>query len=412
VTEFSLSPIGFVKVRTDGPPRLLAIHKYLPIAILYFFFNSAGLPTGLFYTGILAPLFYLWLILQGRRWVTVWFLALLFPFFVAHGILGIDSPLFYARSTALLWTAYVTGYAFCWALLRTEDLERLFDELIVANFLATILALLLLPTPARSLLWNSEADTISASHLYRLRLLTSEPSVYGGLMVPLVVFATLRLMRAPTRRSFMYTLMIAIPFLLCQSFEGIGAFFIGIGLAILVSFRHLLKQRRTVLVVALLTVVVAALVLIPNPISQRLTQVVTGGDSSAHSRTIFSFFVAYTVAAGKSLWWGVGLGQGKLVDVSNLGIGFTVGIIPNAVAGTFAEFGIVGVVLRFAVEIILFFRTRVSANPFRLAMFVVAFAYQLSGSYLDNVQEYLMWCLAFAPFFPEMDSRKSIPWKA
>lgn len=154
-------------------------------------------------------------------------------------------------------------------------------------------------------------------------------------------------------------------------------------------------------------VCVVALVLIPNPISQRLNQVVSGEDSSAHSRTTFSFLVGYAVAMSKSIWWGAGLGQGKLVDVSNLGVGFVTGIIPNAVAGTLAEFGIIGMTLRFAVEITLFFRTRVFTNPFRLAMFVVAFAYQLSGSYLNNVQEYLMWCLAFGPFFPEMDRRKS-----
>jgi hypothetical protein len=405
VTELSLSPIGLVKVRTEGPPRPLAVHKYFPIAVLYFFFNSTGLPTGLFFTGILAPVFYIWLILQGRRWVTVSFLALLFPFFLAHGVLGIESPLFYARSTALLWTAYITGYAFCWGLLRTQDLARLFDELIVVNFLAAMVAVLALLTPARDVLWYNDANVFGGSHIHRLQLLASEPSVYGGLMIPLVVFATLRLMRAPTKHSLTYTLMVAVPFLLCQSFEGIGSFFIGMSLAILVSFRHLLRQPRTIIVVVLLAVVVAAIVLTPNPISQRLTQVASGEDSSAHSRTIFSFYVAYAVAASKSLWWGAGLGQGKLVNVSDLNLGFTVGIIPNAVAGTFAELGIIGVILRFAVEIMLFFRTRVFTNPFRLAMFVIAFAYQLSGSYLDNVQEYLMWCLAFAPFFPEMNAR-------
>jgi len=408
MNEASLSRIGLVQVRSEGPPRILTLHRYFPMAFLYVFVNSAGLPNGLFLTGILAPAFYLYLLLHRQRWVTLWFLALLVPFLVAHSILGIDSPIFYARSTLLLWTAYITGYFFCWALLRTQSLERLFDELIIANFVAAILALVLLPTPARVLFWDNEADVIGASHLYRLRLLTSEPSVYGALLIPLVVFATLRLMQTPGKRSFCFALMIALPFLLCQSFEGIGSFFISIGVATLVSFRHLLKRRRNIAVLVLLTVCVAALVAIPNPISQRLTQVVNGEDSSAHSRTIFSFLVAYAVASSKSLWWGAGLGQGKLVDVSNLGLSFVTGVIPNATAGTFAELGIIGMTLRFAVEITLFFRTRVFANPFRLAMFVVAFAYQLSGSYLNNVQEYLMWCFAFGPFLPEMDRRHSL----
>lgn len=408
MTEASLSPIGLVKVRRDGPPRPLAIHSYLPVALLYFLFNSVGLPTGLFFTTILAPVFYAWVYLEGRRWVTTWFLVALFPFFVAHGLNGVD-PVYYARSTLLLWTAYVTAYAFCWALLQTHDIQRLFDELIVANFVAALISILLLVTPARSVVWDSQADVIGASNLYRLRMLTTEPSVYAELMLPLMVFAALRLVLAPTARGFWYAVMIGFPFLLCQSFGGLGSFVIGVGLASLFTFRRLLRRPKTRFVVVLLAIVMLTIVIIPNPVSVRFSQVTSGQDASAHSRTILSFYAAYTVAASKSLWWGAGLGQGKLVDVSNVVPAFNIGIIPNAVAGTFAELGIVGLILRFSVEIFLFFRTRVYKNPFRIAMFIVAFATQLSGSYLNDVQQYLLWCFAFAPFFPEMDSRNSVP---
>jgi hypothetical protein len=122
---------------------------------------------------------------------------------------------------------------------------------------------------------------------------------------------------------------------------------------------------------------------------------------------VSSFIVAYSVALPKSLLWGAGLGQAKLADVSDLGLAFTVGVIPNAVAGTFAELGIFGVLIKFVVECYLFFRSRVYANSFRLAMFVVAFIAQLTGSYLMNVQEYVMWFLAFGPFFPEMDFKRN-----
>jgi hypothetical protein len=134
-------------------------------------------------------------------------------------------------------------------------------------------------------------------------------------------------------------------------------------------------------------------------------QVVTGDDSSTKSRTIFSFFLAGLIAASKSIWWGAGLGQAKLFDASDLGIGFISGVIPNAVAGTFAEFGLIGVLVRFAAEFYLFFKTRVYRNSFRLAMFVVAFIMQLTGSYVTDVQEYVIWCFAFYPFFPNLNLR-------
>jgi len=132
-------------------------------------------------------------------------------------------------------------------------------------------------------------------------------------------------------------------------------------------------------------------------------QVVTGNDSSTQSRTTLAFVVAYLVASSKSLLWGVGLGQAKLVDL--VSYGFENSIIPNAVAATFAELGIVGVLVRLTVELYLFFRTRVYRNPFRLAMFVASFFSQLTGGNLMNVQNYLLWCFAFLPFFPEMDQR-------
>jgi hypothetical protein len=383
----AVHPLGLVEVRTDERPRPLATHKYLPLAILYFFLNSAGLPTGLFFTTLLSPFFYLWLYCEGRRWSTTWFLLCLCPFAIAHFFLGIDSIYFYLRSTALLWTAFITVYALFWALLHEPDLERLFDELIVANFAATLVAIPLIVTPLRPLLWDNVGGAAAAGHDYRLKLLVSEPSVYSSLMVPLVIFAALRVMREPKRRNFNYLLMIALPFLLCQSFEGITGVSIGMGAAILVSFRHLLRRKKSLILLLALAMFWTLILLVPNPISDRLLQVITGQDSSAHSRTIFSFIVAYTVAASKSLWWGAGLGQSKAIDVSSLGLGFDVGIIPNAVAGTFAELGIIGVIVRFAMEAGLFFKTRVYRNPFRLAIFIAVFGFQLSGSYLDNVRK-------------------------
>ncbi len=381
----------------------LSIQAYLPAAAFYFFFNSVGLPHGLFYTTLLSPLLFVWLYLKGQRWLTAQFLLFLSPFILAHFLLGIHSFVFYARSLFLLWTAYVTTYAFCWALLRCRGIHRLFDELIIANFLAALLAVAVFYSPAQSIFWLDDRDTAGGASLHRLSLLNSEPSVYAGLMLPLLVFAILRALSKSDKRNLLYVFMIGLPFLLCQSFGGISMCLAGIGVCLLSSYRRLFRRPRTLFLSLGLVLVVGTLFLTHNPISDRLLQVVSGGDSSSKSRTIFSFLVAYEVASAKSLWWGVGLGQAKLVDVSDLGLGFTVGIIPNAVAGTFAELGIIGVLVRFSLEIYLFFRTKVYTNSFRLAMFVVAFISQLTGSHLMDVQQYLCWCFAFFPFFPEIN---------
>jgi hypothetical protein len=382
------------------------MHRYLPFAAFFLLMNSVGLPHGLFYTTLMSPLLFLWLYLKRQRWLTTKFLLLLSPFIVVQFAMGVQSPLYYLRSLVLLWTAYVTVYALSFGLLSIRKIEQLFEELIALNFGAALVALALFFTPLQELLWMDTSDTLSdRSHLLRLSMLCSEPSVYAELMLPLMIFAALRLLDGAGRRSILYFAMVCVPFLLTQSFGGLSISFAAIGSGLLISYRRLLGKPRSLLIMCGSVGAILAIVLIPNPIGARLFQVLTGSDSSTQSRTTLSFIIAYAVASSKSIWWGVGLGQGKIVDVSDLGLGFTVGIIPNAVAGTFAELGIMGVLVRLTVELILFFKSRVYLNSFRFAMFVAAFFVQFTGSHLMDVQQYLMWCMAFLPFFPGLRIR-------
>lgn len=409
--ESSSNPVGadltVLLARARSKIKLpLTVHRYLPVAAFYCFFNGAGLPTGLFYTTLFAPLLFVWLYLKGQRWITAKFLLILSPFILVHSALGIGSYLYYIRSVVLLWTVCIAVYAFCWALLNTATIARLFDELIVLNSFAALVAVGSLHTPIQNAFWMDTSDTLAgSSHLLRLSMFASEPSVYAERLLPLVIFAALRVLAKPGKRNILYLAMICMPLLLTQSFGGLSISLAAIGTALFVTYRRLLRSPRSLALMICISFAVLAIALIPNPISARLFQVLGGSDSSTQSRTTLSFIIAYSVASSKSIWWGVGLGQGKMVDVSNLGLGFTVGIIPNAVAGTFAELGLIGVIARLCIEIALFFKTRVYKDSFRLAMFVAAFIVQGTGSHLMDVQQYLLWCFAFLPFFPELNLR-------
>jgi hypothetical protein len=404
----SANASGIPNIQVRASRRPLFVRKPLLVAVVYFFFNSVALPVGLFYTTILSPLFFVWLYRRGQKWLPVIFLGCLSPFVIAHALNGIESPFYYVRSSLLLWTVCIIVCTFYLAMVNCPNLERLFEQLIVLNFAATLIAVFFLFTNFREIFWNDYSDSFEegSNQVLRLKLLASEPSEYALLMVPLLVFAILRAVRAPKMRNFIYATMITFPFLLCQSLGGLAMSLAGIGTASLVSFRYAARKEEMLLVFAVIAILIAGLVMVPNPVSQRISQAVAGEDSSIDSRTVSSFAVAYAVALPKSVLWGAGLGQGKLADVSDLGLAFQVGTIPNAVAGTFAELGIIGVLIKFIVELYLFFHTRVYTNAFRLAMFVVAFITQLSGSYLMNVQEYLIWFLAFGPFFSQMDFKK------
>ncbi|MFZ1075783.1 MAG: hypothetical protein WAN50_05415, partial [Minisyncoccia bacterium] len=179
--------------------------------------------------------------------------------------------------------------------------------------------------------------------------------------------------------------------------------------ALLSVLPNLLKYRPTRLVlvaVAFVLVLLAAVaLLVPNPLTARFASVAAGTDSSVQSRTTNGFALAYLLVPPKQLLWGLGLGQTKLLDVSITGasLGFGNAIIPNGIADTFVSLGLVAVLLKLAAEIYLFFRFRVWRNTFQLSMYVVTFLLQFTGSNLMNVQEYLMWVMAFVPLFPVMN---------
>jgi hypothetical protein len=401
-----------VAVRLDMPGSQLypptevdlMIHRLLPAAAFYFFFNCAGLPLGLFYTSIFSPLLFLWLYFQGRRWLTTKFLLLLSPFILAHMVDGVTSVPHYLRSLLLMWTVYIAVYAFCWALINCKNVERLFEQLIQLNFCVAILALAIRPTPLWPLLWQDNANAYEgAPPGLRMNLpSTTEPWAYGQLMLPLLIFAACRLLRDSRLRNVAFMIMIVVPLLLCQSFGGISLGLAGILVLIMTNLRRLLRRPQSWIVIMLLAFVTTALILIPNPISDRISRVISGGDDSTNLRVVIGYLGAYTSAASKSLWWGVGLGQAKFVDYSDLGGGI-IDRLPNAVADTLGQFGVIGLVVRFVVEFCLFFKTKVYKSSFRLAMFIVAFISQLTGSYVDDVQSYLLWLCAFYPLFPNSE---------
>ncbi|HSU27762.1 MAG TPA: hypothetical protein VLJ68_05230, partial [Chitinophagaceae bacterium] len=77
--------------------------------------------------------------------------------------------------------------------------------------------------------------------------------------------------------------------------------------------------------------------------------------------------------------------------------------IPNTVAETFVIFGWAGILLRFGLEIFLFFYTKVWTNYFRLLLFIFIFIFQFAGSFITNIAEYMIWILAFTNVFKQFD---------
>ncbi|HEY5772582.1 MAG TPA: hypothetical protein VIS75_08135, partial [Chitinophagaceae bacterium] len=122
-------------ISVEGGTR---INKYLPVAILYFFFNSFLLPHGLLYTTILTPLLLLWLY-QYRTFHKLWlFFVFLIPFAVIHFLNGVD-VYYYVVSVILFFTVFVFIFCFYQFLKVCLTLRTIFRKIIVINFVLVII---------------------------------------------------------------------------------------------------------------------------------------------------------------------------------------------------------------------------------------------------------------------------------
>src|SRR5580704_4307917 len=109
----------------------MRVNKYFIFALIYFFFNSLGLPFGLTYTAILSPLLYWWVVVTRRKEVVLPFLLILFPFVAAQLFWGVSDTKSYFVSVIYLFTVYIFCQAFYTFLKNCNDIEFIFRRLLV-----------------------------------------------------------------------------------------------------------------------------------------------------------------------------------------------------------------------------------------------------------------------------------------
>ena len=393
----------------------MKVNKYFPIAFIYFFINSLALPFGLTYTALLAPLFYVWILLIRKKEILLPFIAILLPFVIIHiAVVGVET-----KSYMISLLNLVLVYIFCQAvytfLLVCNDVEKIFRQIVVINFILCLLAIPLYFTPYFSIVWDEQDITKGVGKLRRLRLFTYEPSYYAFLFTPFFFFFLLQyFFRLNSIRGGLLLLMLLLPYLLSFSIGVIGAILLALFFTWIIHFKRLTSKRRiaNAIITTSISFVSVMMILVlffrHNPIFKRIGNIFTGQDTSGKGRTVDAFLLAAKMINDKNEYWGIGLGQIKIAGESiirgyylyNLDI---VATIPNAAAETLAIFGWVGFSTRILVELFLFFYTRVWTNYYRLLLFFFVFIYQFTGSFITNVAEYVIWILAFTNVFRQFD---------
>jgi hypothetical protein len=395
----------------------LQLNKYLPIALLYFFFNNFLLPQGLLYTAILSPLLVVWLLrFRNLNYIGVFFLTLV-PFSIVHFINGVN-PTFYLKSFLLLFTVYIFCFAFHYFLSVCNTLREIYRKLLIANFLFCIVALFALFIPfLKNTFWTGSTISAGIEGINRLQMLTYEPSYYSTLLVPLALYYYLKAVANKLPNRITAVVFISLPLLLSLSFGVISGIMFAVMITFITNINFFFPKQKLAIyfilgsIVLFITLIVLIHFFPDNIFFTRIRNVLEGRDTSFRGRTFDSFYLGWHIATEKSIFFGVGPGQAKEVGLElfreyyNHG-DFTIDdvVIPNAVGETLAAFGLIGLAIRFFLEIYFFFKTRVYENHYRLSMFLFIFVYQFTGSFLTNIAEYAIWILAFhRGLFPEFN---------
>jgi hypothetical protein len=216
--------------------------------------------------------------------------------------------------------------------------------------------------------------------------------------------------------------LVIVPLLLSLSFGVILGITLALVLLIVLNSRKTIFSIRNIqyalaVLMGLITMSLIFFYLFPeNVFAMRIENVLAGKDTSFNGRTLDSFILGKKIADMKSFYWGSGLGQVKLLGLNLFrkyyqAPHFTVNdiSIPNSIGDMLATFGLFGVLLKLFSEVYFYFKTRVSDNYYRSALFLFIFIYQFTGSFLMNIAEYVIWILAFYQgLFPEFNKIKAV----
>jgi hypothetical protein len=386
----------------------LKINRYLPIAVLYFFFNGLLLPIGLLYTTLLTPFFLLWLY-RYPSFNLLWiFFLVTVPFGMIHFINGVD-VLTYLKSYLLSFSVYVFALSFYQFLRNCASLESIYKHIVIINFFLCLVAIAWFFIPGlRQLVWYENMIT-SGLRTPRLKMFTYEASYYSLLLAPIAIYFYLRTILFYRTTGAIVFWMVTIPLLLSLSFGVLIAMIVALVMLFCSDLRLLKlhpKFPRYILIGFLLSLAAffLAIQFFPdNVIFVRIENVFKGRDTSFSGRTFDSIYLGWKLAAQKSLLFGCGPGQIKIIGVELFNKFYLNTYtpdqlaIPNSIGDTLAQYGLLGVLTKLFLEIYFFFKTKTYSNYYRLGLFLFIFIYQFTGSFVVNIAEYVIWIMAFYP---------------
>lgn len=385
----------------------------LLVAYVFVFFNTVFLPGGMYWTMLAFPLFFYNSIRYKLLTPYILFSIFSIIYFLIHLSLSIRYGDYLKSSVlTLLNIGFLINCYHYFNHEKEENLRKLFQKIIYLNFFLVILALVAFLIPVlKPFFWYLIPITKGSGIVPRLKLFTSEASVYSLLLSPLFLYYFFYYLKFKKLLNIHFFLFLIAPLALSFSFGVCAGILIAIAVTILVYDKQLL-ERRTINQLIFFSALFILVLFIwayldkDNLVVLRFKNIISGSDTSAKGRTFESFIIAKNVLNQYQSWlFGIGPGQFKIMGKELLlsyyqYSGNVADIrIPNACADTLIVYGILGLVIRITLELVLFVRTNVYKNHYRFALFVFLFVYQFTGSYYNNLIEWTIWVLVFSDTF-------------
>jgi hypothetical protein len=388
----------------------------IPFAVLYFFFNNLLLPEGLLYTALLTPMLVYYIYREGDfKQMVLWSVLFLIPI-PFHLIHGVDIRSFII-STTLVFTVVVFFFAARLMIFQAnENIERIFRTILFANGALIIFAMLTLPAGfLREIFWYEIPISVGVQGFPRLKLLAYEPSHYALLLSPVFFFYILKVFTGQTLHPLILLAAVFLPLMLSLSFGVIASMVIALLIASLVYIHKLSRTYWSYIFYSSGFVIIITFLIWflwpDNPVYERISNILSGEDTSARGRLFNSFWFAFDLIKENNLWLGVGPGQIKILAHDMIvnyykytGNYAEIVRIPNSMGEMLAIYGLIGFTLKLVLEFYFFFRLKICNNFYTLVLFLFIFIYQFTGSFLVNVAEIGIWAIVFTIKLPRFDS--------
>lgn len=377
------------------------------------------MPKGLLYTTAFSPIFFYNSLKAKRKTYWIPFGIFLIFYDVVHLLFGVDISSFLLSNALFIFTYFfvIACYHFV-NNYSANSLGKLFKQILVFNGVMVLIAIpfFFLPRNYQEWFWYFNPFTRGVSDFPRLALLTYEASYYSLLLVPVVFYYTLKILfKSIHNNKGLTIILVFLPLLLSFSLGVIGAMLITAILMCFIFRKDIFRYKRTFLLFySVLFILIGSTTILfiyfpQNFFVIRMQNILNGTDTSTNGRTIESFTMAWKIADSGNVFFGVGLGQIKIIIAElvrkyyNYWGNFPRYDIPNAMGETLAIFGLSGVAIRLTLQIWLFFKTKVFLNYYRLSLFLFIFIYQFTGSFITNSVEYVIWILVFSDVFKQFD---------